>query len=144
MKRLHALLMALLCCTSLMAADFDAQAVFGYPPGHDVDAALKRAAKAKKKVLLFSYDPKAAGLYPGLDITYFMELLETKKLVKENFIVVVLLRGHKDLERYKSPGAPEKAYYALISADGHTAKTGMAATNPEGGLKNVKEWLAMP
>lgn len=126
------------------AADFKAKDVFGTTPGRDLDAALKRAAKEKQRVLLFTYDPKDGGLYPGLDIKYFMDLLETKKLVKDNFILVVLTRGHKDLERYPSPGAPEKAYYVLINADGKTVTTGMAQMNGEGGLKKVKEWLAMP
>jgi len=129
---------------NVQAADFDAQAVFGYSPGHDVDAALKRAAKVKKKVVLFSYDPKDEPGYPGLAIKYNMDQQETRKLVKENFIVVVLTRGHKDLERYPSPGAKEKAYYVVINPDGKTAKTDMVYGNGNAGLKDVKEWLAMP
>jgi len=142
--KLLSLLMVFLMGLNVQAADFDPMAVFGYSPGHDVDAALKRGAKMKKKVLLFSYDPKNGGLYPGLDIKYFMDQQETQKLVKDNFIVVVLTRGHKDLERYPSPGAKEKAYYAVINPDGKTVKSGMAAMNGDGGLKTVKEWLAMP
>ncbi len=142
--KLLSLLMVLLVCVNGMAADFDPQAVFGYSPGHDVDAALKRGAKMKKKVVLFTYDPKNEPAFPGLDIKYFMDQEETRKLVKDNFIVVVLTRGHKDLERYPSPGAKEKAYYAVINPDGKTVKSGMAAMNGDGGLKTVKEWVAMP
>lgn len=126
------------------AADFDARKVFGTSPGRDLDAALKRAAKENQRVVLFTYDPKDGGIYPGSDITFFMDLLETKKLVKENFIVVLLTRGHKDLVRYPSPGAPEKAYYVLFRRDGKVAKTEMVSRNGDGGLKTVKEWLATP
>ncbi|MES2224569.1 MAG: hypothetical protein V4478_01115 [Patescibacteria group bacterium] len=143
--KLLSLLMALVCGVNgtVQAANFDAQAVFGSPTGHDVDAAVKRGTKAKK-VVLFTYDPKEGGSYPGSDITAFMELLDTKKLVKDNFIVVVLERGHKDLDRYVSPGAKEKAYYALINSEGKTVKTEMVYRNPDVGLKTVKEWVAMP
>lgn len=143
MKFLSFVLLLLISVTT-HAADFDAQGVFGYAPGRDVDAALKRGAKMKKKVVLFTYDPKEGGIYPGSDITFFMELLDTKKLVKDNFIVVVLTRGHKDLDRYRSPGAQEKAYYVLINSDGKTAKTEMVYRNPDVGLKTVKEWVALP
>jgi len=144
MKFIFLLMAALVCLGTANAAEFDARAVFGYAPGHDVDAALKRGAKDKKRVIMFSYDPMEGGSWPGFDITSFMDLKETKKLVKDNFIVVVLERGHKDLERYRTPGPPEKAYYALIKPDGKVAKTDTVYRNPSVGLTTVKAWLAMP
>lgn len=143
MKFLSLLMLALTCVT-LNAGEFDARAVFGYTPGHDVDAALKRGVKDKRPVVMFTYDPKEGGSFPGFDITSFMDTQETKKLVKEHFIVVVLERGHKDLQRYPCPGAPDKAYYALIKPDGKTAKTDTVYRNPSVGLTTVKAWLAMP
>lgn len=143
MKLLSLLMVALICATA-SAAEFDARAVFGYAPGHDVDAALKRGAKDNKRVIMFSYDPHEGGSWPGFDITSFMELKETKKLVKENFIVVVLERGHKDLERYPTSGPLEKAYYALIKPDGKAAKIDTVYRNPSVGLTTVKAWLDMP
>ena len=140
--KLLSFLMLALVCVQVNAAEFDARSVFGYSPGRDVDAALKRGAKEKKRVLLFTYDPKEN--FPGLDIQYFMELQESKKLVKENYITVVLERGHKDLQRYPSPGAAEKACYVLIAPDGKTIISGMVAKNGTDGLRIVKEWLALP
>ena len=137
-------LMLALVCFNMQAAEFDSRAAFGMAPARDVDAALKRAAKDKKQVVLFGFDPKADGSFPGYMIAYFMELAETKKLVKDNFIVVVLERGHKDLERYPNPGPPEKPYYALLRPDGNTAKTEMVYANSSVGLKTVKEWPKLP
>lgn len=142
--RFYTLLMLALVCVTANAGHFDARAVFGFAPGHDVDSALKRGAKDKKPVLMFTYDPTEGGSFPGFDITSFMDTQETKKLVKEHFIVVVLERGHKDLHRYPSPGAPDKAYYALIKPDGKTIKTDTVYRNPSVGLSTVKSWLAMP
>lgn len=139
------MLMLVLGCVNMQAAEFDSRAAFGMAPARDVDAALKRAAKDKKLVVLFGFDPKADGSYPGYGIAYFMESAETKKLVKERYIIVVLERGHKDLERYPNPGVPEKPYYVLIRPDGKTAKTEMVIANPSVGLKTVKEeWPAVP
>ena len=143
MKFLSFLVLALVC-VSVQAAEFDGRAVFGTAPGHDVDSAVKRAVKEKKKVLLFGFDPKEGGSYPGYDINFFMDLGETKKLVKDNFIVVVLERGHKDLQRYPNPGSPEKAYYVLISAEGKSLASGPAGINGNSSLNMVKQWLAQP
>lgn len=137
-------LMLVLVCVNVQAAEFDSRAAFGMAPARDVDAALKRAAKDKKQVILFGFDPMADGSFPGYGIAYFMEQPETKKLVKENYIVVVLERGHKDLERYPNPGTPEKPYYALIRPDGKTAKTEMVFANSSVGLRTVKGWPTLP
>ena len=137
-------MMLALVCVNVQAAEFDSRTAFGMAPARDVDAALKRAAKDKKQVILFGFDPKADGSFPGYGIAYFMELPETKKLVKDNYIVVVLERGHKDLERYPNPGSPEKPYYSLIRPDGKTAKTEMVYANPTVGLRTVKAWPALP
>ncbi len=73
-----------------------------------------------------------------------MDLGETKKLVKDNFIVVVLERGHKDLQRYPNPGSPEKAYYVLINGEGKSLASGAAGLNGNSSLSMVKQWLAQP
>lgn len=142
--RFFSLLMLVLVCVNVQAAEFDGRAVFGTAPGHDVDSALKRALKEKKKVLLFGFDPKAGGSFPGYDINFFMDLDETKKLVKSNFIVVVLERGHQDLQRYPNPGSAEKAYYVLINAEGKSLDSGPAGINGNTSLNMVKKWLAQP
>lgn len=137
------LLIASLLTSLVLAAPLDERAAFGTSPGRDVDAALKRAQKEKKRIFLATYDPKEGGNFPGLDIKYFTDLEETKKLLKENFIIVLLTKGHKDLERYKPSGNTEKAYYVVISSSGQMLKTDKMAANPETGLKIVKELIAL-
>lgn len=126
------------------AGPLDVRAAFDTTPGRDMDAALKRAEKEKKRVFLATYDPKEGGNFPGLDIKYFTDLQETKKLLKDNFILVLLLKGHKDLAKFKPSGNTEKAYYVLVSSSGQVIKSDKMAANPEEGLKIVKELVALP
>lgn len=141
-------LITLLCllATALTApaGEFNPREVFETTPARDVDAALKRAAKDKKKVLLFSYDPKEGGNFPGFDITSFMDTEAAKKLVKDHFILVLLTRGHPDLAKYTAPGPPEKAYYALLRPDGTAVKTDTVFRNPGVGLRVLNELVALP
>ncbi len=143
MKVIASLLLTLAFAASVFAADFDPRATFGTAPGRDLDAALKRAAQTKKRVLLFYWNSKDKGAYPGLDMKYFAEMEETKKLMKDNFIVVLLDKDHKDAKPYLASNT-EKPQWVLIGADGKTIKTESAAANPETGLKKVKELVALP
>lgn len=133
--------------STAVAAPFDARAAFDTTPGRDVDAAIKRAAKEKKRVILFAYSPKqstSGGNYPGLSIKYFTDLQETKKLLKANFIIVLLEKGHKDLERFKPAGNTERDYWVVISSTGDTVKADTVYGNPDEGLKIVKELIGLP
>ena len=143
MKTIAALLLTLTLTASAIAADFDPRATFGSVPGRDLDSALKKSAQTGKRVLLFYWNSKEKSAYPGLDMKYFAELEETKKLIKENFILVLLDRDHKDAKPYLADNT-EKPRYVLIGSDGKAIKEGPAAENPEWGLKRVKELVAMP
>ena len=144
MKALTLFLTVVSICSLAVAAPFDARAAFDTSPGRDVDAALKRAEKDKKRVFLVSYDPEAGGNFPGLDIKYFTDLQETKKILKDNFIIVLLTKGHKDLEKYKPEGNTEKPYFVVINPAGDVVKSGAVYGNPTEGLKIVKELVALP
>lgn len=126
-----------------IAGEFDAHAAFGTAPGHDLNAALKRAEKDKKRVLLFFWNPKEKD-YPGLDMKYFAELKETKKLLKDNFILVLLDRGHNQVKKYLPEGNIEKPWWVLIEADGQLVRQKAVYANPDEGLKTVKELVALP
>jgi hypothetical protein len=127
-----------------IAKPFDARATFGVAPGLDLNAALKRAEKDKKRVLLFFWNSREKGNYPGLEMKYFAELQETKQLLKDNFILVLLDRDNKDVKKYLPEGNIEKAQWVLIAPDGSVVQRGPTDVNPEGGLKKVKELVALP
>ena len=127
-----------------VAGPFDARAVFGVTPANDLESALKRAEQAKKRVLLFFWNSKEKENYPGLEMKYFAERQETKKLLKENFMLVLLDRNHKQVQKYLPAGNAEKAQWVLIAPDGHVIKQEAVYGNPDSGLKAVKELVALP
>lgn len=129
---------------SLQAADFDSRAAFGSAPGRDIDAALKRAQKENKRVLVAVYDSKDDYNNQGLQIKYFTDLAETKKLLKEHFIVVLLDRNHKDLAKYSGGINLERPHYILLSSTGSKLKDDTLCANPEDGLRRTKEIIALP
>lgn len=137
------LLALLLLPLAVHAGPFDARATFGQSPGRDLDAALKRAPMEKKRVLLFFWNSKEKENYPGLEMKYFAERDETKKLLKDNFILVLLDREHKDVERYMPARNIEKAQWVLIGYDGKMVKSEQVYGNPDSGLKIVKELVAL-
>ncbi len=143
----HSTLLCLLLAlftTALTAAEFDARAAFGTVPGRDLDAALKRAQKENKRIFLAIYDPKGDYNDQGLQIKYFTDMEETKKLLKENFIIVLLARTHKDAAKYIVGMNTERPRYILLSSTGTKLKDDTLAANPEDGLRRIKELLAQP
>ena len=144
MRFILALLTVLLIGGSICAAEFDPRAAFGSVPGRDLDAALKRAEKENKRVFLAFYDPKGDYNDQGLQIKYFTDLVETKKLLKTNFVVVLLPRGHKDLAKYTASMNTERPRFILLSPKGDFIKDDTLAQNPEWGLKIVQALVALP
>lgn len=139
------LLAAILLFPVLALADqFDPRATFGQVPGRDLDSALKRSTTEKKRVLLFFWNSKEKERSPGLEMRYFAEREETKKLLKDNFILVLLDRGHQDVKRLVPDRNIEKAQWVLIGADGNVIKSEPVYGNPDVGLKVVKELIAQP
>lgn len=138
------LLTTLLFTVAASAKDFDARSAFGTTPGRDLDAALKRAQKDSKRVFVAVYDPKGDYNDQGLQIKYFTDLEETKKLLKDNFIIVLLPRDHKDLAKYAGGGNTERPYYILLSPTGTKIKQDNLVANPADGLRRTKEIVATP
>ncbi len=143
MKTLLILVVALFSIV-IHAAEFDARAAFGSVPGRDLDSALKRAQKENKRIFLAIYDPKGDYNDQGLQIKYFTDLEETKKLLKDNFVVVLLARTHKDAAKYIGAMNTERPRYILLSSTGNKIKDDTLAANPEDGLRRIKELVAMP
>ena len=135
----------LLLVSVVCGGPFDPRATFGQSPGRDLDGALKRSKADKKRVLLFYWNTKEKDNYPGSDMTFFMELEETKKLLKDNFTLVVLDRDHKDVKPYVSPGQnTEKPQWVFIDFDGKMLKTAEVHRRGDSGLKTLKELMAIP
>ena len=144
MKNIVATLLVVFWSITGLAGEFDARATFGVVPARDLDSALKRAEKDKKRVFLVFWNSKEKGNNPGLDIRYFAELQETKKLLREHFVLVLLDREHRDVKRYIPQGNIEKAQWVLIGAGGRVVKQAAVYANPDVGLRTVKELVALP
>jgi thioredoxin-related protein len=143
-KSFLSLTLVLALSLSALSATFDPQACFGATPSRDLIAALKRASTSQKPVLVFVHDPKGGYNDQGLQIKYFTDLAETKKLLKDNFIVVLLPVGHKELTKYVAAGDNlERPMYFLIGPDGTLVKKDKAVANPADGLRIVKELVSM-
>jgi len=144
MKTAASTLIASLCLFTVLAGEFDPRAAFGVMPGRDLDNAIKRAGQANKRVFLVFWNSNEKGNYPGLEMKYFAEREETKKLLKDNFILVLLDRKHQDVKKYIPDGNIEKAQWVLIGPDGKVIKQEAVYGNPDVGLKTVKELIALP
>jgi hypothetical protein len=133
------LLFALLPVSSVSAEEFDARAVLGVNAGRSVDAAIKRAEKEKRRVLVIALDPDKNGQV--FHIEGMFEFEETKKLVKENFIVVATDFKEKTIRTHAANASTERPMYFLFDKDGKLIEKG--ATNVGGAKGNqiVKNWV---
>lgn len=73
-------------------ADLDGRSAFTPPPGRDIGAALKRAERENKRVLVFLVDP---AKNQAQHLIGTMSPAETKQTVKDHFIVVLLTNPHE-------------------------------------------------
>lgn len=138
------LLLALLVFSvaATMAEDLDGRTAFSTPPGRDIGAALKRAAAEKKRVLVFIVDPAKKQ---GFHIKGTMGSDEAKKLVKDNFIVVLINNANeKHVAGLVEDVSPVHPAYVLFKSDGTVAAKGDAAMGAANGLKLIQEWVAAP
>ncbi len=113
-------------------------------PATDLDAALKRSEGTGKKVLLILWNSTEKGNFPGQEMRFFAELQETKKLLRENFIVVLLDRAHPKAKKYLPAGNVEKAQWALLNSKGDVIAQGPVRGTPSAGLETVKQWVTLP
>lgn len=118
-------------------------AAFGAPPLTDLETALAAAKTQQKRVLLASFDPKDDFNNQGLQIRYFTDLKETKKLLQENFIIVLLSRDHVHVQKYAGTMNTERPHFFLLRPDGSIIVHDSLSQNPEEGLRIVKSLLPL-
>ncbi|HSI11549.1 MAG TPA: hypothetical protein VK961_05870 [Chthoniobacter sp.] len=122
--------------------DLDGRSAFLSAPGRDVSQALKRAEQEKKKVLVFVVNTakKQAGHLIGT-----MEVPETKKLVHDNFVVVIVTNPHeKHVAGLVDDVVPIHPSYVVFKADGTVLEKGDAAMGGNNGLNWIKKLVATP
>lgn len=123
----------------LRAESFDARAALGITAGSSVDAAVKRGKKENKRVLVFALDETKIQ---GFHIQGMLEFEETKKLVKENFLLVVTDFKDKHIRDQIGSMGTERPMYFLFDTDGKIIQKGSTAMGGSAGAKLVKEWTS--
>ena len=130
--------------TALYADKLNDRELFGTTAANSFSAALKRADQSKKRLFLIYWDSKEKGNYPGLEIRYFCELKETKKLLRDNFVIVLLDQNNPDAVKYHPKGNVEKAHWVLINPDGTVVQQAEVYGNPKVGLETVQKLVKLP
>jgi hypothetical protein len=132
------LLLLTLGLSQVLADTFDSRAVLGMTSGVSVDAAVKRGKADNKRVLVFALDDKKTS--NAFHIKGMLEFEETKKLVKENFLIVVTDFKNKNVRDYLAKDPTDRPMYLLLNTDGTLAQKGVTAMGGAAGNKLVKEW----
>jgi hypothetical protein len=133
-------LFALLPAVTVNAEEFDARATLGVSAGRSVDAAIKRADKEKKRVLVFAIDPDKKGQV--FHIEGMLEFEETKKLVRENFIIVTTNFKEKTIRTHAANAGTDRPMYFLFDKDGKLIEKGATNMGGQKGSELVKNWVA--
>lgn len=120
------------------ADTFDSRAVLGMTSGVSVDAAVKRGKADNKRVLVFALDDKKTS--NAFHIKGMLEFEETKKLVKENFLIVVTDFKNKNVRDYLAKEPTDRPMYLLFDTEGKMVQKGVTAMGGAAGNKLVKEW----
>ncbi|GAA5142923.1 hypothetical protein GCM10023213_29730 [Prosthecobacter algae] len=137
---LHPLLLLVLFLVQAQADEFDSQAFMGMTSGNSVGAAIKRGEKDNKRVLVFAYDEKKNG--QAFHIKGMLELEETKKLVREHFILVITDFKDRNIRDVIGSEGMDRPVYFLFNTDGSLVQKGTAAMGAGAGAKLVKEWTS--
>lgn len=137
---LSPLLLLVLFLAQAQADEFDSQAFMGMNSGNSVGAAIKRGEKDKKRVLVFAYDEKKKG--QAFHIKGMLELEETKKLVREHFILVITDFKDRNIRDVIGSEGMDRPVYFLFNTDGSLVQKGTAAMGAGAGAKLVKEWTS--
>ena len=132
------ILLLTLGISQVQADTFDSRAVLGMTSGVSVDAAVKRGKADNKRVLVFALDDKKTS--NAFHIKGMLEFEETKKLVKENFLIVVTDFKNKNVRDYLAKEPTDRPMYLLLNTDGTLAQKGVTAMGGAAGNKLVKEW----
>lgn len=120
----------------------ESRAAFTTAPGKDIDAALKLAETAKKRVLVFVLDRLQQHSF---HLKATMSSAETRKLIEENFLVVCV----SDADAHYVSGkvndvSPVHPAWLLLKPDGTVVEKGDAAMGADRGLKWIQHLVALP
>ncbi len=142
MKAITAFIILLLTLglSQVQADTFDSRAVLGMTSGVSVDAAIKRGKAVNKRVLVLALDDKKTS--NSFHIKGMMEMEETKKLVRENFLIVVTDFKNKNVRDFVGKEPTDRPMYLLFNTDGTLVQKGVTAMGGAAGAKLVKEWTA--
>lgn len=142
MKAITAFIILLLTLglSQVQADTFDSRAVLGMTSGVSVDAAIKRGKAVNKRVLVLALDDKKTS--NSFHIKGMMEMEETKKLVRENFLIVVTDFKNKNVRDFVGKEPTDRPMYLLFNTDGRLVQKGVTAMGGAAGAKLVKEWTA--
>jgi hypothetical protein len=137
---IFALAVMMVVAPGLRAEEIDTRAAIGISSGRSVDAALKRAATDNKLVLVIAADPDKKS--QTFHVKGMMEFEETKKLVKEHFILVSTDLKEKHVRSMLGDLSTERPVYFLLDKDGKTIAKGTTAVGGKAGNDLVKGWTA--
>jgi len=132
------ILLLTLGISQVQADTFDSRAVLGMTSGVSVDAALKRGKAENKRVLVFALDEKRKD--NSFHIKGMLQFDETKKLVRENLLIVVTDFKNKNVRDFVGKDPTDRPMYLLFNTDGSLAQKGVTAMGGSAGNKLVKEW----
>ena len=132
------ILLLALGLSQVQADTFDSRAVLGITSGVSVDAAVKRGKADNKRVLVFALDDKKTS--NAFHIKGMLEFEETKKLVKENFLIVVTDFKNKNVRDHLAKEPTDRPMYLLFDTEGKVVQKGVTAMGGAAGNKLVKEW----
>jgi hypothetical protein len=125
-----------------IAEDLDGRTAFLSAPGRDIGAALKRADTEHKRVLVFISNPARKH---GSHINGTMGAPETKKMVKENFIVVIVPNStDKHVAGLVDDVNPVHPAYVVFKPDGTVVEKGDAAMGAGNGYNWMQKLVATP
>jgi hypothetical protein len=134
------ILLLTLGLSQVHADTFDSRAVLGMTSGVSVDAAIKRGKADNKRVLVLALDDKKPS--NSFHIKGMMEMEETKKLVRENFLIVVTDFKNKNVRDFVGKEPTDRPMYLLFNTDGTLVQKGVTAMGGAAGVKLVREWTA--
>ena len=132
----------LLSLAKTVAEDLDGRSAFLTAPGRDVAQAMKRAGEEKKRVLVFVVN---TAKHQGGHIIGTMEVEETKNLVRDNFVVVIVTNPHeKHIAGLVDDVVSVHPAYVVFKPDGTVVEKGDAAMGGANGLKWIQKLVATP
>jgi hypothetical protein len=136
------LCLVLFSLAKTLGEDVDSRTAFLTAPGRDVAQAMKRAGEENKRVLVCVVN---TAKHHGGHIIGTMEVEETKKLVRDNFVVVIVTNPHeKHIAGLVDDVVSVHPAYVVFKPDGTVVDKGDAAMGGANGLKWIQKLVATP